>query len=66
MSLQSKTVKTDDASGRGAVGGFKVPFPAKMRPYSEDEIQVVVDFMRSGQCQTQGECLRQFEADLKG
>ena len=62
---RSKTVKTDDASGRGTVAGFKVPFPGRMQPYTEEEINVVVEVMRNAEAQTQGQYLRQFEADLK-
>jgi len=62
---QPKTVKTDDASGRGTVAGFKVPFPGRMQPYTEEEINVVVEVMRNAEAQTQGAYLRQFEADLK-
>jgi len=60
-----KTVKSDDASGRGSVAGFKVPFPARMQPYTEEEIAAVVHVMRHAECQTQGEHLRKFEADFK-
>jgi len=62
---QSKTVRTDDASGRGSVGDFRVSFPARMRPYKEAEIDVVVDVMRNAEAQTQGKYLRQFQADFE-
>lgn len=54
-----------DASGRGSVSGYKVNFPARMRSYSEEEIQAVVNVMRNAEIQTQGQYLRQFEADFK-
>ncbi len=63
--MQKGQIKTEDASGRGSVAGFKVPFPAIMQPYSEEEIQSVVDVMRRSEGQTQGEHLRKFEADFK-
>lgn len=63
---KSVITKTDDASGRGAVAGFKVPFPGRIRKYTENEIQVVVDVMRNADGQTQGQYLRQFQEDFKG
>ena len=62
---QERTVKTDDASGRGTVAEFKVAFPARMRSYSEEEIGAVVEVMRHAEAQTQGQYLRQFEADFR-
>jgi dTDP-4-amino-4,6-dideoxygalactose transaminase len=61
----SVTTKTGDASGRGSVSGYKVNFPARMRGYSESEINAVVEVMRNAEAQTQGAYLRQFEADFK-
>ncbi len=61
----AKTVKSDDASGRGSVAGFKVPFPGRMKPYTQEEIDAVVNVMKSSECQTQGEQMRKFEADCK-
>jgi len=58
-------VKTDDASGRGSVAGYKVPFPARMYAYSEEEISVVAEVMRNAEAQTQGNYMRQFESDFK-
>lgn len=63
--MSDKTVKTDDASGRGNISGFKVPFPAKMQPYSEDEINAVVNVMKNVEAQTQGACMKQFQEDFK-
>jgi dTDP-4-amino-4,6-dideoxygalactose transaminase len=54
-----------DASGRGSVPEFKVNFPARIRPHSDEEIKTVVDVMRNEEVQTQGHYLRQFEADFK-
>jgi len=65
MSTPSKTVKSDDASGRGTMAGFKVTCPAKMQPYTEDEIKAVIDFMRTAEAQTQSDYLKRFEADFK-
>ena len=53
---------TGDASGRGSAAGYKVNFPARMRPYTEAEIAAVVGVMRDAEVQTQGEQLRRFEA----
>ncbi len=47
-------VMKGDASGRGAVEGYRVSIPARQRPYTEAEIAVVVDAMRNVQGQTQG------------
>jgi len=54
-----------DASGRGSVSGYTVNFPARMRTYTEEEINAVVNVMRNAEVQTQGANLRQFEADFK-
>ena len=54
-----------DASGRGSVAGYRVNFPARMRSYTEEEIEAVVNVMRNAEGQTQGGNLRQFEADFK-
>ncbi len=62
---EAKTVQTDDASGRGSVGDFKVSFPARMRSYKEAEIDVVADVMRNAEAQTQGEYMRRFQADFQ-
>lgn len=61
----AQTIKSDDASGRGAVAGFKVPFPGRQHPYSEEAIAAVVEVMRNAEAQTQAAYMRQFEADLK-
>lgn len=65
MSDQTKTIKAGDASGRGTVAGYKVNFPARMRTYTEAEIEAVVNVMRNAEVQTQGEYMRKFEADFK-
>ena len=62
---QQQTVQALDASGRGKVGEFKVPFPARMHGYTEEAIQAVVQIMRNAEAQTQGQYMRQFEADFK-
>ena len=46
---EPKTVKTDDASGRGSAEDFNISFPARMRPYKEAEIDAVVDVMRNAE-----------------
>jgi len=61
MATQTKP-KTDDASGRGAVKGFKVNFPPMLRPYTQAEKDAVLEVMNKGEGQTQGEYLRKFEA----
>ena len=65
MTHKAKTAAIGDPSGRGTIEGYKVPFPGKMKPYTEDQIDVVVDVMRNSDSQTQGKYLRQFEADIK-
>ena len=60
-----QTIKTNDASGRGTVEGYNVPFPARMYYYTEEEIAVAVDVMRNAEALTQGKYMRQFEADFK-
>ncbi len=65
MAQKSVTSSAGDASGRGSVSGYKVNFPARMRAYSEAEIQAVVQVMRNAEVQTQGENLRRFEAEFK-
>ena len=65
MQARQQTVQTGDASGRGTVGGFKVPFPAKMQPYTKEEINAVVEVMAESGCQTQGQRLKRFEEDFK-
>ena len=61
----AKTVKSDDASGRGAVEGFKVNCPARLHPYSEESIQAVVDVMRNSDCQTQGQHMRRLQEEFE-
>jgi len=60
-----ENIKKGDASGRGSVSGFRVSFPARLRPYHEDEIEAVVNVMRNAEVQTQGPWLAQFEADFR-
>ena len=55
MSNKSENPKAGDASGRGAVAGYRVNFPARMRAYTEAEIAAVVGVMRNAEVQTQGE-----------
>ena len=58
-------IKTEDASGRGILEGFRVQFPARMRGYTEEEINAVVEVMRNADGLTQGPYLKKFEADFK-
>jgi len=53
-----------DASGRGAVDGYRVTIPARQHGYTEEEIAAVVDVMRNVEGQTQGEKMEQFEKDF--
>jgi len=62
---KSKQSGLGDASGRGSVAGYRVNFPARMKTYTEEEINAVVNVMRNAEVQTQGPYLRQFEADFK-
>lgn len=57
-------VMKGDASGRGAVAGFRVSIPARQHPYTEEEINTVIDIMRNQDCQTQGPRMAQFQADF--
>ena len=65
MSNLTQTTKSGDASGRGSVAGYRVNFPARMRAYTEAEIEAVVNVMRNAEVQTQGDYQRKFEADFK-
>lgn len=65
MATQKATVQAGDPSGRGTTSGFKVSFPARMRSYSAEEIDAVVDVMKNSECQTQGGQLSKFEAEFK-
>jgi perosamine synthetase len=65
MTQKSITTSAGDASGRGSVSGYKVNFPARMRAYSETEIEAVIRVMRNAEVQTQGEYLRRFETEFK-
>ena len=58
-------VMKGDASGRGAVAGYRVSIPARQHPYTEEEINTVIDVMRNQDCQTQGPRMAQFQADFK-
>ena len=58
-------VMKGDASGRGAVAGFRVSIPARQHPYTEEEINTVIDVMRNQDCQTQGPRMAQFQADFE-
>ena len=63
--MSQKKVKSDDASGRGTVGDFKVPFPGRMRKYSDEEIDIVVHVMKNAESQTQAQYLNAFQEDFK-
>lgn len=58
------TVMKGDASGRGAVDGYKISIPARQRPYTEEEINAVVHVMRDCPTQTQGPMMAQFQEDF--
>ncbi len=58
--------KTNDASGRGLVEGFKVPFPGRMYAYTDEEISAVTEVMQESSAGlTQGPRMRKFEVDFK-
>ncbi len=61
----SNKIIRGDASGRGAVAGFRVSIPARQRYYTEEEIAEVVRVMRDVPGQTQGAMQEQFQADFK-
>ena len=56
--------KTDDASGRGTMEGFKVSFPAMLFKYNQEEIDIVANVMKNADAMTQGKYMRQFETDF--
>lgn len=58
------TVMKGDASGRGAVDGYRISIPARQRPYTEEEISAVVHVMRDCPTQTQGPMMLQFQQDF--
>ena len=58
------TVMKGDASGRGAVDGYRISSPARQRPYTEEEISAVVHVMRDCPTQTQGPMMLQFQQDF--
>lgn len=58
------TVMKGDASGRGAIEGYRVSIPARQHPYTEEEIAAVVDTMRNVEGQTQGSKQEQFQKDF--
>lgn len=62
--MSDKQNKLSDPSGRGVVAGYRVSFPMMQHPYTEAEIQAVVDVMRHAEGQTQGKHLEKFEADF--
>jgi dTDP-4-amino-4,6-dideoxygalactose transaminase len=53
-----------DASGRGQTSGFKVPYPARMYAYTEEEIAAVVNVLRGTRTLSQGEYQATFENDF--
>lgn len=63
--MATQTQKTNDASGRGNVEGFKVNFPPMIRPYTQAEKDAVMAMMDDVQGQTQGTQMRAFEAEFK-
>jgi dTDP-4-amino-4,6-dideoxygalactose transaminase len=65
MAVAVKSVVSDDASGRGTSAEFRVSAPARMQPYSQEEIDAVVDVMVKSECQTQGAHMRKFEEDFR-
>ena len=65
MAMEVKNAVVGDPSGRGTSAEFKVSMPARMQPYSQEEIDAVVEVMTKSECQTQGTCLRKFEEDFR-
>lgn len=56
--------KLSDPSGRGKVAGYKVIFPQMQHPYTQEEINAVVDVMKNAEGQTQDKYLEKFEKDF--
>ena len=65
MAVKDKMDAVSDPSGRGTTDDFKVPFPAKMQPYSREEIDAVLEVMTTAEGQTQGKYMKRFEEDFK-
>ena len=56
--------KLSDPSGRGRVDGYRVIFPQMQHPYTQAEIDTVVEVMKNAEGQTQGKYLEKFEKDF--
>ncbi|MBT3274103.1 MAG: DegT/DnrJ/EryC1/StrS family aminotransferase, partial [Spirochaetales bacterium] len=65
MDKQKENTLFTDPSGRGTDTAFKVSTPGKMQPYSQDEIDAVVEVMKASEGQTQGKYLAKFEKDFE-
>lgn len=63
--MNADRAKTD-ASGRGDLGEFKVPYPSLMYRYTQEDIDAVVDVMKDAPSMSQGRYLEQFESDFCG
>lgn len=57
--------QNNDLLARGVTSDFKVTSPGKMSPYTQEEIDVVVDFMKTADGLTQGKYMRQFQQDFE-
>jgi perosamine synthetase len=65
MAVAAKNAVVGDPSGRGTSVDFRVSMPARMQPYSQSEIDAVVNVMTKSESQTQGEHLRKFEDEFR-
>lgn len=65
MAKEVKPMMASDPSGRGTSAEFKVSMPARMQPYSQEEIDAVVRVMTESECQTQGGYMRKFEDEFR-
>ena len=54
-----------DPSGRGNSEGYIVPFPGKMSPFTQEEIDAVSDVMKNANSLSQSKYLLAFEEDFK-
>jgi perosamine synthetase len=61
----AKTKAFADASGRGASQDYRISYPARMYPYTAEEIACVAGVMRSGKTLTQGEWQARFESEFR-
>jgi perosamine synthetase len=65
VKMDSKQIKSGDASGRVAVEGYKINPSPMITPYTQKQIDAVVKVMSKVQGQTQGPVMQEFEEKFK-